>query len=100
MGHWPIRKAVRAVEPCYWLALQGALPESRLLQRCPRTGKAAAVCRPLWEPRTGRGAAMAGSPGSGASLEGISLGSSEEAELQREGRAERRGGEAGASRVP
>lgn len=43
---------------------------------------------------------MAGSPGSGASLEGISLGSSEEAELQREGRAERRGGEAGASRVP
>lgn len=33
---------------------------------------------------------MAGSPGSGASLEGISLGSSEEAELQREGR-ERRG---------
>lgn len=36
---------------------------------------------------------MAGSPGSGASLEGISLGSSEEAELQREGR-ERRGREA------
>lgn len=37
---------------------------------------------------------MAGSPGCGASLEGISLGSSEEAELRREGR-ERRGGEAG-----
>ncbi|XP_014975315.2 MAGUK p55 subfamily member 2 isoform X1 [Macaca mulatta] len=32
----------------------------------------------------GLGAAMAGSPGSGVSLEGISLGSSEEAELQRE----------------
>lgn len=29
---------------------------------------------------------MACSPGSGASLEGISLGSSEEAELRREGR--------------
>lgn len=39
------------------------------------------------------GAAMAGSPGSGASLEGVSLGSSEEADLRREGR-ERWGGEA------
>lgn len=32
---------------------------------------------------------MAGSPGSGASLEGISLGSSEEADLRREGRERR-----------
>lgn len=37
---------------------------------------------------------MACSPGSEASLEGISLGSSEEAELRREGR-KRWGGEAG-----
>lgn len=44
-------------------------------------------------PEPGWGAAMAGSPGSGASLEGVSLGSSEEADLRREGR-ERRGGEA------
>ena len=29
---WPIRMAVRATEPCYWLILQRALPESRLLQ--------------------------------------------------------------------
>lgn len=42
---------------------------------------------------------MAGSPGSGASLEGISLGSSEEADLQREGR-ERRSGEAGGESWP
>lgn len=34
---------------------------------------------------------MAGSPGSGASLEGISLGSSEEAELRREGRGRQEG---------
>lgn len=40
-----------------------------------------------------QGVAMACSPGSGASLEGISLGSSEEAELCREGR-KRWGGEA------
>uniref|UniRef100_A0A2K5WIP0 MAGUK p55 scaffold protein 2 n=1 Tax=Macaca fascicularis TaxID=9541 RepID=A0A2K5WIP0_MACFA len=42
-----------------------------------------AVWRTLRES-PGLGAAMAGSPGSGVSLEGISLGSSEEAELQRE----------------
>ena len=46
------------------------------------------------QPRSRRESAMAGSPGSGASLEGISLGSSEEAELRREGR-ERWSGEAG-----
>lgn len=42
---------------------------------------------------------MAGSPGSGASLEGISLGSSEEADLQREGR-ERPGGRLGGKLDP
>nr|XP_008010683.1 MAGUK p55 subfamily member 2 isoform X1 [Chlorocebus sabaeus] len=42
-----------------------------------------AVWRTLPES-LGLGAAMAGSPGSGVSLEGVSLGSSEEAELQRE----------------
>jgi hypothetical protein len=47
--------------------------------------------RLLGEP--GARVAMAGSPGSGPSLEGISLGSSEEAELRREGR-ERWDGEA------
>ena len=46
------------------------------------------------QPRSRRESAMAGSPGSGASLEGISLGSSEEAELRREGR-ETWSGEAG-----
>lgn len=38
--------------------------------------------------RAGAGAAMAGSPESGASLEVISLGSSEEADLRRKGRKE------------
>ena len=50
-------------------------------------------------PEPGVGAAMAGSPGSEASLEGVSLGSSEEADLRREGR-ERRGGEAGGKLAP
>lgn len=101
-GLWPISEAVRETEPCYWLILQRALPESRLLERCPRRAGAAATAawRLLREPPSrGWGAAMAGSPGSEASLEGVSLGSSEEADLRREGR-ERRGGEAGGKLAP
>lgn len=83
------------------LADSAALLESRLHQRSQGLAGEAAG-----EGSGGRGysgarsgVAMAGSPGSGASLEGISLGSSEEAELQREGR-ERWSGETGGKPAP
>lgn len=94
---WPISKAVRETQPCYWLIPQLALPPSPASLSAAPLGLAEQLqlCRGYsWSPRSRVwGAAMAGSPGSGASLEGVSLGSSEEADLQREGR-ERWGGEA------